>query len=72
MRPGELAADHDGVLAQAGAGTPSPFPLVDSQAASEALELDRVLELVAEHTVGPLGAARERAGPGPPFSCRSP
>jgi DNA mismatch repair protein MutS2 len=51
----------DGVPAQMKGGT--PFPLPDAQIADalETIEFEAVLKLVADHAVGPLGAARVRS-----------
>ena len=51
----------DGVPAQTQGGTPSPLPDSRSADALETIEFTAVLELVAAHAVGPLGAARLRA-----------
>jgi DNA mismatch repair protein MutS2 len=48
----------DGVSAHLQGGTPSPLPDEDCADALETIELAPVLELVAAHTVGPLGRAR--------------
>jgi DNA mismatch repair protein MutS2 len=50
----------DGVSAQTQGGTPLPLPDDQIADALDTLEFDGVLELVAQHTVGPLGAARVR------------
>src|SRR5918993_4815178 len=50
----------DGVSAQTLGGTPLPLPDDQISDALDPLEFDGVLELVAQHTVGPLGAARVR------------
>ncbi|HEV7367368.1 MAG TPA: Smr/MutS family protein [Gemmatimonadales bacterium] len=49
----------DGVPAQQG-GTPLPLPAEQTADALETIEFGPVLELVAAHAVGPLGAARLR------------
>src|SRR5918998_6926129 len=51
----------DGVSAQTQGGTPLPLPDDQIADALATLEFDAVLELVAQHTVGPLGTARVRA-----------
>jgi DNA mismatch repair protein MutS2 len=56
----DSAAAPDGVSAHRSAGTPSPLA-GGSDAALLVLEFSRVLELVAQHAAGPLGAARIRA-----------
>jgi DNA mismatch repair protein MutS2 len=48
----------DGVQAQIQGGTPLPLPPEHSKDALETLEFDPVLQLVAAHAIGPLGAAR--------------
>jgi DNA mismatch repair protein MutS2 len=48
----------DGVQAQIQGGTPLPLPPEHSRDALDTLEFDSVLQLVAIHAVGPLGAAR--------------
>jgi DNA mismatch repair protein MutS2 len=50
----------DGVPAQMQGGTPSPLPADQMADALETIEFGPVLELVAAHAVGPLGAARVR------------
>src|SRR4051794_40486578 len=50
----------DGVPAQIQGGTPSPLPAEQTADALETIEFGPVLELVAAHAVGPLGAARVR------------
>ncbi len=52
---------RDGVPTQSQGGTPSPLPDRHSADALETIEFGPVLELVAAHAVGPLGAARIRA-----------
>ena len=52
---------RNGVSTQQSAGTPFPLELEASAAALEVLEFDRVLEQVAGHAAGPVGAARIRA-----------
>jgi DNA mismatch repair protein MutS2 len=51
----------DGVPAQLQGGTPLPLPEDQVADALETIEFDSVLELVAVHAVGPLGAGRVRA-----------
>jgi DNA mismatch repair protein MutS2 len=51
----------DGVPAQIKGGTPSPLPETQIADALETIEFQAVLDLVAEHAVGPLGAARVRS-----------
>jgi len=51
----------DGVSAHRSAGTPSPLPPEACTDALQALEFHRVVELVAAHAAGPLGAERVRA-----------
>ena len=51
----------DGVPAQIKGGTPLPLPETQIADALETIEFQAVLELVAEHAVGPLGAARVRS-----------
>ncbi len=48
----------NGVLATIEAGTPSPLPLGQTADALETIEFAQVLELVAAHAAGPLGAER--------------
>jgi DNA mismatch repair protein MutS2 len=50
----------DGVPAQTQGGTPLPLPEDQTADALETVEFGLVLELVAAHAVGPLGAARVR------------
>jgi DNA mismatch repair protein MutS2 len=50
----------DGVPAQMQGGTPLPLPAVQTADALDTIEFGLVLELVAAHAVGPLGAARVR------------
>ena len=50
----------DGVPAQTQGGTPSPLPDPVSAEALETIEFGSVLELVASHAVGELGAERVR------------
>ena len=50
-----------GVPAQTQGGTPSPLPPDQSADALETIEFGQVVELVAAHAVGPLGADRVRA-----------
>ncbi len=57
----DSTAVQDGVSAQRSAGTPSPLGPDASGAALTVLEFERVLELVAQHAAGPLGAERVRA-----------
>jgi DNA mismatch repair protein MutS2 len=52
---------RDGVRAQNRVGTPSPLPTDRLDDALETIELGAVLELVAGHAAGELGAARVRA-----------
>ncbi len=56
----ESTAVQDGVSAHRSAGTPSPLEPEAVDAALEVLEFQSVLELVAGHAAGPLGAARVR------------
>jgi DNA mismatch repair protein MutS2 len=49
-----------GVSAQRQGGTPSSLPPGESAEALETIEFAQVIELVAGHAVGPLGAARVR------------
>ena len=51
----------DGVPTDTEAGTPSPLPAERSSDGLEAIELEAVLEVVAAHAAGPLGADRVRA-----------
>lgn len=51
----------DGVSAQTQGGTPLPLPDDQIADALATVEFDAVLELVAQHTVGPMGTARVRA-----------
>jgi DNA mismatch repair protein MutS2 len=51
----------NGVLATIEAGTPSPLPAGQTADALETIEFTQVLELVAAHAAGPLGAARVRS-----------
>jgi DNA mismatch repair protein MutS2 len=51
----------NGVPTESEAGTPSPLPAERSADGLETIELGPVLELVAGHAAGPLGAARVRA-----------
>jgi DNA mismatch repair protein MutS2 len=51
----------DGVSAQTQGDTPLPLPLGQSTDALDTIEFGSVLELVAAHAVGALGAARVRA-----------
>ena len=51
----------DGVPTDAGGGTPSPLPADRSADGLETIELGPVLDLVAGHAAGPLGAERVRA-----------
>ena len=53
----ELLSTH-GVPTHSQGGTPSPLPEADCADALETLEFAPVVELVAAHTVGPLGRAR--------------
>jgi DNA mismatch repair protein MutS2 len=48
----------DGVQAQIEGGTPLPLPPEHSKDALDTLEFGPVLQLVAAHAIGPLGAAR--------------
>ena len=57
------ARSPDGVPAQLQGGTPSPLPAGRSADALETIEFGPVLELIAAHAVGPLGAARIRDPP---------
>ncbi len=57
----ESEATRNGVSAQRSADTPSPLAGEGSLAALEVLEFDRVLDLVAGHAAGELGAERVRA-----------
>ena len=57
----ESEATRNGVSAHRSAGTPSPLAGEGSAAALEVLEFDQVLELVAGHAAGALGAERIRA-----------
>ena len=57
----ESTAVQDGVSAHWSAGTPSPLAPEAVAAALDVLEFQQVLELVAGHAVGPLGAARVRS-----------
>ncbi len=50
----------DGVPAQTQGGTPLPLPAERTADALDTIEFGPVLELVAAHAVGPLGAARVR------------
>lgn len=54
-------ASTDGVPASTMTGTPFPLPGAMTAEALETVELAGVLELVAAHAAGPLGAARIRA-----------
>src|SRR5687768_14903059 len=54
----------DGVPTDIEAGTPSPLPADRTADGLEAIELEPVLDVVAGHAAGPLGAARVR-GRGP-------
>ena len=49
-----------GVSAQRQGDTPSSLPPAESADALETIEFAQVIELVAGHAVGPLGAARVR------------
>ncbi|MFL5460935.1 MAG: endonuclease MutS2 [Gemmatimonadales bacterium] len=51
----------DGVPAQRKGGTPSPLPEAQIADALETIEFEAVLDLVADHAAGPLGAARVRS-----------
>ena len=51
----------DGVPTDFEAGTPSPLPADRTADGLEAIELEPVLDVVAGHAAGPLGAARVRA-----------
>ncbi|MFL5492094.1 MAG: hypothetical protein ACJ8AV_11775, partial [Gemmatimonadales bacterium] len=51
----------DGVPAQMKGGTPSPLPEAQIADALETIEFEAVLDLVADHAAGPLGAARVRS-----------
>jgi DNA mismatch repair protein MutS2 len=51
----------DGVSATIEAGTPSPLPPGQTADALETIEFAQVLELVAAHAAGPLGAERVRS-----------
>ncbi len=55
-----LSVSDSGVPAHVQGGTPSPLPEAQSADALETIEFAEVLELVAVHAVGPLGAARVR------------
>src|SRR5262245_18059740 len=57
----ESTAVQDGVSAHRSAGTPSPLEPEAVAAALEVLEFPKVLELVAGHAVGLLGAGRVRS-----------
>jgi len=57
----ESTAVQDGVSAHWSAGTPSPLEPEAVAAALDVLEFQQVLELVAGHAVGPLGAVRVRS-----------
>ncbi len=61
MTAPESGAARNGVSAHQSAGTPFPFSPEGTALALEALEFDRVLELVAGFAVGPLGAECIRA-----------
>jgi DNA mismatch repair protein MutS2 len=50
----------DGVPTDSEAGTPSPLPAGRSDDGLETIELEPVLDLVAGHAAGPLGAGRVR------------
>ncbi len=50
-----------GVSAEVQSGTPSALPPDQCADALETIEFDQVIDLVAAHAVGPLGAARVRA-----------
>jgi len=56
----ESEATRNGVSAHRSAGTPSPLAGEGSAAALHVLEFDQVLELVAGHAAGALGAERIR------------
>jgi DNA mismatch repair protein MutS2 len=56
-----LSVIPSGVPAHMQGGTPLPLPPEQSADALETIEFAAVLELVAAHAVGPLGAARVRA-----------
>ena len=58
----------DGVPTDSEAGTPSPLPAERSADGLETIELGPVLDLVAAHAAGPLGAG---AGAGAPADARS-
>ncbi|HEX2251107.1 MAG TPA: hypothetical protein VHH32_12225, partial [Gemmatimonadales bacterium] len=51
----------DGVPAQTQGSTPLPLPAHESGDALDTIELEAVLELVAAHAAGPLGAERVRS-----------
>jgi DNA mismatch repair protein MutS2 len=55
-----LSVSDSGVPAHVQGGTPSPLPEAQSADALETIEFAEVLELVAAHAVGLLGAARVR------------
>ncbi len=55
-----LSLSDSGVPAHVQGGTPSSLPEAQSADALETIEFAEVLELVAGHAVGPLGAARVR------------
>ena len=55
-----LSVSDSGVPAHVQGGTPSPLPEAQSADALETIEFAEVLELVAGHALGPLGAARVR------------
>ena len=56
-----VAREDHGVPAQESVGTPFQFPTGVQRSSLEALEFARVLDVVAGHTRGPLGADRIRA-----------
>ncbi|MEP7227689.1 MAG: hypothetical protein ABI785_10045, partial [Gemmatimonadales bacterium] len=51
---------HPGVPAQTQGSTPLPLPVEQTAEALDTIEFGAVLERVAAHAVGPLGAARVR------------
>jgi DNA mismatch repair protein MutS2 len=61
MMATEPVGQGNGVLASSDAGTPSPLPGDQVDAALETLEFDRALDAVAACAAGPLGAGRIRA-----------
>jgi DNA mismatch repair protein MutS2 len=57
----EVRSSSGGVPVQVSTGTPPPLSDPGTADALETIELDAVLDRVAEHAAGPLGAARVRA-----------